>query len=244
MAVTVRFCLLRVRFGESYLILKRFVTVFFKVYNLKFVRCLGCDRRLVIDRPCLLEASRLRLHLRMWSAEPRSGELCACWVSRVPLCVWSLRSKICLPPETHIFTSSSTMGIQLPHFLSSVSSYGHPQVERALHGHSVEVTLFTMSLAILFVFVISRMMMFLNGLRVGAHVSVFFTPVFCIYSIQIDIIWPQTVNYLPGLRIPFQPLLPPGAALPTSSWNPGMEFHWFRRFDCGYPGFAIWSLTL
>jgi len=83
------------------------------------------------------------------------------------------------------------MGIQLPHFLSSVSSYGHPQVERALYGHSVEVTLFTMSLAILFVFVISRMMMFLNGLRVGAHVSVFFTPVFCIYSIQIDIIGPR-----------------------------------------------------
>jgi hypothetical protein len=54
------------------------------------------------------------------------------------------------------------MSIQLPQFFS----YDHLQIKLALFGRNIEVNLFNMSLAILFVFLISRMMMFMNGLRV------------------------------------------------------------------------------
>jgi hypothetical protein len=107
-----------------------------------------------------------------------------------------------------------------------------PSYDLALFGRQIEVNLFTMSLAMFFVFLISRMMMFLNGLRVGAHVSCFLR----FFVIQLELTsLAQAVGYLPGLRIPFQPLAFPGVVLPTSSWNPGAEFHWTRRFDCGYP---------
>jgi hypothetical protein len=32
------------------------------------------------------------------------------------------------------------------------------------------------------------------------------------------------VDYLPGLRVPFQPLSLPGTAVPEMSWNPGMLY--------------------
>ncbi|TFY70798.1 hypothetical protein EVG20_g2210 [Dentipellis fragilis] len=41
----------------------------------------------------------------------------------------------------------------------------------------------------------------------------------------------RAVNYTPGVRVPFQPLAVPGAALPTSRWNPGMSFTWSERFN-------------
>ncbi|KAF4564657.1 alcohol dehydrogenase [Pleurotus pulmonarius] len=55
------------------------------------------------------------------------------------------------------------------------------------------------------IFVISRVVKFINGLK--------------------------AVNYLPGYRIPFWPLCLPGAVLPTTWWNVGMAFPWRRRFD-------------
>ncbi|KAF8815129.1 cytochrome P450 [Phlegmacium glaucopus] len=39
----------------------------------------------------------------------------------------------------------------------------------------------------------------------------------------------QAVSYVPGLRVPFHPLAPPGVFIPTSWWNPGYAFHWAWR---------------
>ncbi|KAF5379107.1 hypothetical protein D9615_005952 [Tricholomella constricta] len=39
----------------------------------------------------------------------------------------------------------------------------------------------------------------------------------------------HAVNYLPGFRVPFQPLAIPGAILPTTSWNFGPSAHWNWR---------------
>ncbi|KAF8068990.1 cytochrome P450 [Lyophyllum atratum] len=57
--------------------------------------------------------------------------------------------------------------------------------------------------ALLAVFVTSRVIKFLNGIR--------------------------SVSGLPGYRVPFQPLAPPGALIPTSWWNPGLRAHWTWR---------------
>ncbi|KAG6830547.1 hypothetical protein H0H87_007746, partial [Tephrocybe sp. NHM501043] len=39
------------------------------------------------------------------------------------------------------------------------------------------------------------------------------------------------VSYLSGFRVPFEPLTPPGAILPTTWWNPGVYFSWLWRKD-------------
>jgi len=39
----------------------------------------------------------------------------------------------------------------------------------------------------------------------------------------------KAVDYLPGLRVPFQPLSLPGMLLPEMSWNPGVIFTWTWR---------------
>ena len=44
----------------------------------------------------------------------------------------------------------------------------------------------------------------------------------------------QAVTYLPGVRVPFQSLALPGAILPTSWWNPGVDFPWVRRCESLY----------
>jgi cytochrome P450 len=41
----------------------------------------------------------------------------------------------------------------------------------------------------------------------------------------------MTVNYLPGIIAPLAPLCLPGAAIPTSWWNPGLDFPWLERFN-------------
>ena len=41
----------------------------------------------------------------------------------------------------------------------------------------------------------------------------------------------QNVNYLPGITAAFEPLALPGALLPTSRFNPGLDFPWNWRFD-------------
>ncbi|OJA14732.1 hypothetical protein AZE42_13619 [Rhizopogon vesiculosus] len=39
----------------------------------------------------------------------------------------------------------------------------------------------------------------------------------------------KAVDYLPGLRVPFQPLGLPSIILPDMSWNPGVLFAWTWR---------------
>ncbi|KAF8649628.1 hypothetical protein AX16_005717 [Volvariella volvacea WC 439] len=39
----------------------------------------------------------------------------------------------------------------------------------------------------------------------------------------------KAVGYIPGLRVPFEPLALPGVAIPTSWWNPGYKFPWKWR---------------
>ncbi|KAF8068992.1 cytochrome P450 [Lyophyllum atratum] len=58
--------------------------------------------------------------------------------------------------------------------------------------------------ALLAVFVASRVIKVVNGLR--------------------------AVGNLPGYRVPFQPVAMPGAVIPTSWWNPGLSAHWLWRF--------------
>ncbi|KAL0960014.1 hypothetical protein HGRIS_011664 [Hohenbuehelia grisea] len=67
-----------------------------------------------------------------------------------------------------------------------------------------ELSTSTVVLALFGVFVISRVVKLVNGLK--------------------------AVSYLPGRRVPFQPLALPGAALPTTWWNPGLKFPWLDRF--------------
>jgi hypothetical protein len=40
------------------------------------------------------------------------------------------------------------------------------------------------------------------------------------------------VSHLPGIIAAFEPLALPGSLLPTSRFNPGVNFTWKRRFDC------------
>lgn len=39
----------------------------------------------------------------------------------------------------------------------------------------------------------------------------------------------QSVNYMPGMRVPFSPLNILGAVLPCTWWNPSMEWCWKWR---------------
>jgi hypothetical protein len=39
----------------------------------------------------------------------------------------------------------------------------------------------------------------------------------------------QAVNSLPGIRTFFEPYNLPGALLPSTWWNPGLDFLWIRR---------------
>ena len=48
----------------------------------------------------------------------------------------------------------------------------------------------------------------------------------------------QAVNYIPGMRVPFQPLDVPGALLPTTWWNPGVYFTWSWRSTCAILSFS------
>ncbi|TFK45543.1 cytochrome P450 [Heliocybe sulcata] len=41
----------------------------------------------------------------------------------------------------------------------------------------------------------------------------------------------KKVSYLPGLRCAFAPLTFAGATLPTSAWNPGLEWPWVWKWD-------------
>ncbi|KAF8882453.1 cytochrome P450 [Infundibulicybe gibba] len=61
------------------------------------------------------------------------------------------------------------------------------------------------SAALVGIFLLSRIGKFMSGLR--------------------------AVSYIPGLRIPFQPLALPGALIPTSWWNPGLLFPWMWRYN-------------
>jgi len=74
-----------------------------------------------------------------------------------------------------------------------------------LFGHRVTANVVSVSLAALSVFIVSRIVKLLNGIKV--------------------------VSNLPGIRAPFQPLALPGALFPTSWWNSGLDLHWARRFQ-------------
>ncbi|EGN98752.1 hypothetical protein SERLA73DRAFT_89745 [Serpula lacrymans var. lacrymans S7.3] len=72
------------------------------------------------------------------------------------------------------------------------------------------VSITNASLAVLSVWVISRVVKLINGLK--------------------------DVGYLPGLRVPFQPLCIPGVVFPSSKrWNPGLLFTWDWRKDLYKP---------
>lgn len=89
--------------------------------------------------------------------------------------------------------------------LPLLSSYiSHSYIRFQFLGHGVKVDLFSGSLAILAIFVVSRIIKLVNGLR--------------------------AVSYMPGMRIPFQPLAPPAILLPTTWWNPSVNFVWLWRY--------------
>ncbi|RDB29811.1 hypothetical protein Hypma_014185 [Hypsizygus marmoreus] len=98
-----------------------------------------------------------------------------------------------LPPPSSVTAMASGLLDRVSSLLSNTS------LQFRFFGHDVNV--FS---AIFAVFVVSRVMKLLSGIR--------------------------TVNHLPGLRVPFQPLDVPGAMLPTTWWNPGLHFTWKRRF--------------
>jgi hypothetical protein len=106
--------------------------------------------------------------------------------------------------------------------VSSYSSDSYIRLQFLLNG--VKVDLLSGSLAVLGVFVVSRVIKLLSGLRVsvrslGCNCLLF-------YSRN------QAVSYMPGMRIPFQPLTAVGGVFPTTWWNPGVEFVWLWRSHC------------
>lgn len=59
------------------------------------------------------------------------------------------------------------MGIQLPEVLQSWSSYDQLHIRIALFGRNVDINVVSASLALLFIFLISRIKLFLKGLNVS-----------------------------------------------------------------------------
>ncbi|TFK38021.1 cytochrome P450 [Crucibulum laeve] len=95
------------------------------------------------------------------------------------------------------------MAVKLPPILSRLTSYTHAHLRIAFLGQEIQINLMSVFVTLLAVFVVSRVMKLMKGIR--------------------------DTNYIPGLRVPFQPLAFPGALIPTTWWNPGMYFMWKWR---------------
>ncbi|KAF9010234.1 cytochrome P450 [Cyathus striatus] len=93
------------------------------------------------------------------------------------------------------------MTFQLPTNLSATISQSRARI--SIFNHEIDLDIVATTLTVLSILAVSRVVKLVRGL--------------------------QSVNYMPGLRIPFQPLGFPGAVLPTSWWNPGMHFPWLWK---------------
>lgn len=82
--------------------------------------------------------------------------------------------------------------------------------------------------ALLAIFVISRVVKFVNGRKVCG----FMTTKGCAFPDPS----PQRVGYLSGLRCLVSPVSVFGASLPTSRLNPGLNWQWEWRNQGGYYG--------
>src|SRR5216683_2598289 len=73
------------------------------------------------------------------------------------------------------------------------------------------------------IFVVSRLVKFLAGIKVGLSWTT---------HSYADSNRQKLVKGMPGPRVLFCPIRPPGAALPTSWWNPGIAWIWKWRLSC------------
>jgi len=98
----------------------------------------------------------------------------------------------------------------------------------------------SVALALAILFIVSRALRYYNAKNVSSMRFYWTTDVqpvtdfnpFKTMSILLCCL--QSVNYLPGITAAFEPLNLPGVLLPTSKFNPGVDFPWNWRFDSEY----------
>ena len=74
-------------------------------------------------------------------------------------------------------------------------------------------------------FSLARVYKFLAELKVG------FTVWMLVASLSLNLLL-QRVNYMPGFRPLFSPLSLFGAIIPSTWWNPGLNWSWNQRRTC------------
>ncbi|KAF8637894.1 hypothetical protein AX17_002517 [Amanita inopinata Kibby_2008] len=87
--------------------------------------------------------------------------------------------------------------------ISDIFAASLPELRIHVVGTNMTLNATALFLPLLSIFLVSRVVKYFNGLK--------------------------AVNYLPGYRVPFQPLAFPGVVFPTTWWNPGVYCTWLWR---------------